>query len=468
MRSKLSRRLVLGGLATLPACQTPRRKFDAEVIILGAGLSGLHAARLLASEGKDVLVLEGSNRIGGRLHTLNHGDMGYTEGGGEQIGANYARIIDTAAQLGINLIPDAPTRRKTAYYFQGNLYSQEAWKAGKFSPFPNAFKGDSPSAPLFKLAAKNNPFNSAEDWLDNRFAKYDISADEFLSDAGLNESAQSVIEHALNGNSLRSYSIMNLYRSLFIFSQSRDMGPSLSVQGGAQRLPEAMAASLNRRVKTAQRVTAINVKPDHVAINIENEKRYTAPYCICALPFGALRNISLNANSSDIQRKAINGLPYTQILQIHLKSKTAFWEKDELPADMWTDLPIERLFANRDHNGNPNGLFRLWINGDGTNHAIWKNPSKISEHITRLLKEARPASEGQFEILAIKDWTTKNPLSGGAYMHWGPSQIHKWANEMGRANKRLAFAGEHLSRLHTGMEGAMESGENAAFYLMDA
>jgi monoamine oxidase len=52
-------------------------------------------------------------------------------------------------------------------------------------------------------------------------------------------------------------------------------------------------------------------------------------------------------------------------------------------------------------------------------------------------------------------------------MHWAPGQISQWADSIAAPSSRLAFAGEHLSRLHTGMEGAMESGENAAFYLLD-
>lgn len=83
------------------------------------------------------------------------------------------------------------------------------------------------------------------------------------------------------------------------------------------------------------------------------------------------------------------------------------------------------------------------------------------------MKTVRPASKGQFDVLAVQDWTKTNPLSGGAYMHWAPGQIGQWASSIATPSSRLAFAGEHLSRLHMGMEGAMESGENAASYLLN-
>lgn len=467
MISKLDRRMFLGGMMALPACQASQSKLDAEIIVLGAGLAGLHAARLLSSEGKDVLVLEGSLRIGGRLHTLNHGKLGITEGGGEQIGASYARLIDTAAQLSVHLIPDSQLRRQTSYFYKGQNYTPESWKNLDNSPFPAPFENSSPSSPLFTLANKANPLKAAEDWMDPRFSDYDISAQDFLLAAGFNGDAQKLIGQALNGNSLQSYSMMNLYRTLYLYSQSRGMGPSFSVEGGAQRLPEAMADSLPRKVKTGQMIKTIAAEADKIIIETVNGKTYRASQCICTLPFGALRNITIKAFIPKAQVTAIRELPYTQILQIHLKAHIPFWEQDGLPADMWTDLPIERIFADRGPDGNPNGLFRVWINGHGTRRSVWEDRSKIEERIKAYMKTVRPASEGKFDILAVQDWTRSNPLAGGAYMHWGTGQISRWASTMGTPSTRLAFAGEHLSRLHTGMEGAMESGENAAFHLLD-
>jgi len=467
MSFKLDRRLFLCGLAALPACRASTAKLDAEVIVLGAGLSGLHAARLLSSEGKDVLVLEGSSHIGGRLHTLDHGALGYTEGGGEQIGASYARLIDTARELNLLLIADSPARRETSYYYQGQNYTPQAWKALDLSPFPMPFKGSSPSAPLFSLASKTNPLHTAEDWMDLRFAEYDISAQDFLSQADFQGDAQKVIEQALNGNSLRSYSMINLYRTLYLYAQSREMGPSLSVEGGAQRLPEAMAASLPHKVKTGQMIKTITEESDKVTIEAANGKTYRAAQCICTLPFGALRNVAIKAFMPAEQSAAIRELPYTQILQIHMKAQMPFWEQDGLPADMWTDLPVERIFADRNSEGEPNGLFRVWINGRGAGRSVWEDRAKVAERVRAYMKSVRPASEGRFEVLVVQDWTKANPLAGGAYMHWAPGQIGQWAHTMGTPTSRITFAGEHLSRLHTGMEGAMESGENAAFHLLE-
>lgn len=472
MTIKLSRRDTIAGLGAamgafaLPACRSSDKGFDAEVIILGAGLSGLHAARILAGEGKDVLVLEGSNRIGGRLYTLDHGDGYYTEGGGEQVGASYARIIDTASQLGVTLDPDSSVPRKTSYFYKGKLYAPDEWAGLEAHPFPAPFKGSSAGSPLFRLAAKNNPLQSPTDWRDPTFAEHDISATEFLKQHGFDAEARRVMDVALNGNSLDTYSMMNLYRSLQLFSQSRDMGPSLSVKGGAQRLPEAMAASLPRPVLTGSKVIMIETNQTGVLIRTNANKTYRAEHCICALPFPALGSITIHPGLPSIPNEAVQGLPYTQIYQIHFQADKPFWEQDGLPADMWTDSPLERIFANRDKDGSPTGIFRAWINGAGTNPWAGKNASESSRQFLSEFERIRPAASGTLKVLGTADWTTANPRSGGAYMHWAPGQISQWAGKMGTPAGRLSFAGEHLSYLHTGMEGAMESGENAALALL--
>lgn len=194
MAHQVNRRMVLGGLAALPACRASGSKLNADVIVLGAGLAGLHAARLLSTEGKDVLVLEGSSRIGGHLQTLDHEDLGYTEGGATKIGASYTRLMDTARQLGIELIPDIATRQETAYHFKGNTYTADKWKALKPPPFPPPFEGSAPTSPLISLAGQSNPLKSADDWRDTKFSPYDVSAQDFLTQAGFNGDAQKIIE----------------------------------------------------------------------------------------------------------------------------------------------------------------------------------------------------------------------------------------------------------------------------------
>ena len=93
--------------------------------------------------------------------------------------------------------------------------------------------------------------------------------------------------------------------------------------------------------------------------------------------------------------------------------------------------------------------------------------TQIADWAKDVLANDRPSRQGQVDVLVVQRWTDTTPLAGGAYMHWAPGQVSRWAQVMGQGQGRLLFAGEHLSLLHTGMEGAMESGENAAFALLE-
>ncbi len=110
----LTRRNLLqaGSAAALSVLCRPvfavRQHFD--VIIIGAGLAGLQAGRVLKQHGVDFLLLEGSQRIGGRVYTLD--DLpGRPEAGGARVGTNYRALNQALAELNIKttaIRPGAP------------------------------------------------------------------------------------------------------------------------------------------------------------------------------------------------------------------------------------------------------------------------------------------------------------------------------------------------------------------------
>lgn len=73
-----------------------------EVIVIGGGISGLCAAKLLALEyGVSVIVLEARNRVGGRTNTLEDPKFKYADLGGAYVGPTQDRILRLAKELGI-------------------------------------------------------------------------------------------------------------------------------------------------------------------------------------------------------------------------------------------------------------------------------------------------------------------------------------------------------------------------------
>ena len=78
---------------------------DADVVVIGAGLAGLSAARAVAAAGASVLVVEARDRVGGRV--LNHdiGDGKVVEVGAEWIGPTQNRLAALAEELGVETFP---------------------------------------------------------------------------------------------------------------------------------------------------------------------------------------------------------------------------------------------------------------------------------------------------------------------------------------------------------------------------
>ena len=454
-----SRRDILisaAGISASACAPRIREVQDADVLIIGAGLSGLHAARMLNAEGFKVAILEASTRIGGRMWSLT--DLpGAPEAGGRQVGQSYARIRSSASDLGLEFEPPMPRGGKTIIA-QNEIIDAREWATSAANPFPETLRELTPDTVLLRMAAKNNPLADQYAWREAA-DHLDISARSFLQDAGLSEEAIDLCEISLNANELSSYSMLNAWRSLVLYEIDRQAGRSENIVGGSQRLPEAMASTLPEgSIHLGVRAEAVSVERSGVEVRTKN-KAWRAPYCVCSVPFATLRNIPVTMPGDGRLDMLINEMPYTQIIQIHLSLDGL--PNDDLPLRMWTDTPIERVFPTFDRSCEPVGLY-CWIKGVGASMAlsdeVW---FELAE--STLLQRRGIRATGR----KVVRWDESNGLSGGAYMHWAPGQISKWGALASEPRGGLYFAGEHTSYLHTGMEGAMESGERAAISIME-
>jgi monoamine oxidase len=100
---------------------------EADVIIVGAGLSGLVAAREVLDAGREPLVLEADERIGGRILT-EEVDGVPLELGAQWIGDTHQRMEALAEEIGVKIY-DQFEDGETTYEFAGEVLRGDAFHA---------------------------------------------------------------------------------------------------------------------------------------------------------------------------------------------------------------------------------------------------------------------------------------------------------------------------------------------------
>ncbi len=444
----------------------------ADVIVIGAGLSGLHAALLFEQQDLDVTVLEGRDRVGGRVNSL---DMvpGSPEAGANAIVGSYARLRDAARRFDAELIDHTASgklNRPKTLALGGEIISSQEWPNSAHNPFPDGQKETMPWQYVSRAISENNPLKAADDWFDPRFASHDIPLHVFLQSLGASDA---IIELAYNtniifGTSAHDVSLLQLFGNDFWMKLQREVERvSLVGKGGNQRIPEAMARNLKREVSFRKKVSGIRSNADGVDVYCTDGSRYTARHVVCSIPVPVLRNVRFDPVLTGLQERAIKTVAYAPCTQVHIVPKRAFWEDDGLPAYMWTDGPAGFVAPNR-NDDSPEEITSLtaWGRGFLARYLDRLGPEGAKAAVINAIEKLRPAAKGQLEALYVKSWELDEFAGGADFMVWGPGQITEFFGELWAPHGRIHFCGEHTAMLERGMEGAMESGERVALEVL--
>jgi monoamine oxidase len=273
-----------------------------DVVVIGAGLAGLAAARDLAGGGADVVVVEARSRVGGRVEQVALDDGRLVQLGGEVIGNAHTAYQQLVAELGLTLVPSyvAEPGELTWILSDGiHVGDSPTW----FSADDHASmeKVESSFAALAATVDPDDP------WSHRQAARLDAtSVTAWLRDVEATPNVVRALEAgqlALSSGAYERTSLLSQLRKAAVTSTkglyAYDEWENLRVAEGSATIALRMAAELGDRVRLGVPVRSIKVGASGCAVELDTGEIVSGSAVVSAVPVGPLRDIDVEGVSDE-------------------------------------------------------------------------------------------------------------------------------------------------------------------------
>jgi monoamine oxidase len=464
-----------------------------KIAIVGAGIAGLTAARVLADHGLHATVFEAQHRIGGRMHSetafWENGQV--SEYGGELIDSDHTTMQALVKRFGLHLadvLADEETRQQTvdvngAYYPEKHMFDD-------FRPVYRTLAAQVVAAGPVTTYARSTAAGrvldamSLTEWI-HRYVPGGRNSDlgafidlQYVAEYGIDPDAQSSLNMVYWLGRQPQY---NERSGEFVA-----LGPSderYHIAGGNQRLPLAVAASLRPgTVVLGEELTAIARRADgSIALTFANAsgtRVQTFDKVIVTIPFSVLRHVDTSRADFDALKKiAIQKLAYGDHSKLILQFDRRYWrDRGAWPGSSSGDITYDGPFVQtwEATRGQP-GTTGLLVDfaaaaGSAALEPTAAYTTSATPHTTILaqafaaqLERVWPGATKHFTGKATLSHVRSDPYARGSYAGWLRGQYTLFAGYERVRQGNILFAGEHCSVILQGfMEGAAREGARAA------
>uniref|UniRef100_A0A8C5KF14 Amine oxidase n=2 Tax=Jaculus jaculus TaxID=51337 RepID=A0A8C5KF14_JACJA len=448
-----------------------------DVVVIGGGISGLAAAKLLSEYGINVVVLEARDRVGGRTYTVRNEHVNWVDVGGAYVGPTQNRILRLSKELGIETYKVNISER-LVQYVKGKIYPfrgafPPVWNPVAYLDYNNLWRT---MDEMGKEIPADAPWQAshAEEWdkmtMKDLFDKicWTKTAREFATlFVNINVTSE---PHEVSALWFLWY-VKQCGGTTRIFSVTNG-GQERKFVGGSGQVSEQIMALLGDRVKLSRPVTFIDQTGDNIIVETLNHEIYQCRYVISAIPPTLTAKIHFQPELPPERNQLIQRLPMGAVIKCMVYYKEAFWKKKDFCGCMIIEdeeAPISITLDDTKPDGSLPAIMGFILARKADRLAKLHKEirkRKICELYAKVLGSQEALHPVHYEE---KNWCEEQ-YSGGCYTAYFPPGI---MTQFGRVIRqpvgRVYFAGTETATQWSGyMEGAVQAGERAAREVLNA